>query len=217
MVRREREIGEQSIVYIKRLELVTPQYAAELGLKVDKPVFTANTDSTPLIYNVGKTVKIEGFFDPLDTGTVHDNYSGVVYHKNNIGEKISVISSHPRVGIGYHQRPAKHLDEWGNREVSSWMAVVEPTGQVVEHEDYLFNFNRITNELRVKEIRAFCTACKAGPLKEGKAIEVYRNGFIFAVCNSEIHDASIAQRPEWLSPKVTFELAETGEIVFKET
>lgn len=207
-VQRAEAIEREEAICIKKLVLVTPEYAHRLGLDVDRPVFTAENDSTHLIYEVGKTVKIEGFFDPLDTGAVHDS--------ERIAEQVSMLRSHPRVGIGYHQEPARVADEWGKHEVSDWLAIVEPTGTVIEKEDYFFAFNRITDELRVKEIRAFCTGCRAGPLKEGLAIEVYGNGFIFACCTSNIHDAEDAKHPEWFSPRRTFEIAETGEVVIKE-
>ncbi len=210
MVRGERQLGEYDYtpVNVKKLVLVTPRLAREeYGLAVDRPVFTADCDSQSLIYEVGKTVRVEGFFDPLDTGSVHD--------QKRIDKNISAMNSHPRVGIVYHQQPRWILDRWGQKEVASWVAVVEPTGTVIAKEDYFFEFNRITDELNVKEIRCFCAGCRSGPLKDGKAVNVYGNGFLFAVCNSDIHDKENGKHPEWFSPKVTFEIAENGEFLLK--
>lgn len=217
MIQREREIGEIETVCLKRLELVPPIYARSLGLVVDRPVFISPTDSIEsrtFVYQVGATVKVS-YFD------VNDDESFVTSKKlgefGNPPVPALVVYSRPKYGMGYDEMPKRVIEGgctyWGSMTHSNyWVAIIEPTGRVLEHEDYLIEFNRITDELVVRKILVHCKGCPDMPLREGLVVQV-GDRRLFACCDSGIHDKEIAENPI-LTPRFKFQITETDELVF---
>lgn len=225
MIQREREAGETGTICLKRLDLITPNYATHFGLVVDKPVFTSPNDSEPLIYQVGDTNKVAGFFEPLDTG------SGLAVEQTRTEQLGGVeivfgrVTPRPRVGIGYEEISTLAMvygnNHWSELKRANWVAVVEPMGRVSTEEDAALPFNRVTDELKVKEMLAFCEWCRREPLKEGLVLDLFGSGYLFAVCTDRHYKSTIGKlvelsraKPDRLSP-FYFKIEQSGEVVFK--
>lgn len=204
MIENPRELSspERRTTCFKKLDLVTPALARKLGLTVNKPVFVSSTDSTydrkPFVYQGGITVKSseEDLLIPDSNVTTHGLVDG------NEGDFSYVTYSRPRFGIGYDEARSDVTTNgcayWSNLRMGSWVGIVEPKGKVIKHNDRFFAYNRITDELTIREIRAFCCGCKDGPLNHGDIIEPYKNGHLFAVCSSDIHTQEREKNPEAL-------------------
>lgn len=97
-------------ICIKKLDLVTPAYAREnLGLLVNRPIFYSRFDSQPFSYEVGKKYRVEGFFDPEDTGeTLNFREIGKIKRQT-----YDVLTSRPRVGLAYQETVARVAEEFG--------------------------------------------------------------------------------------------------------
>lgn len=170
---------EQETICLKRLSLITPEYAQKLGIKTDKPIFTDFADSGYYIYHGGEILEAPVFLP------------GSMQIKEKIAEGEAALHSQPVGGFGYFEESSWEMSEeshyrWTRDNNANWVAVIEPLGKVVKHDDYFMAFNSITDKLKVLEIRAFCEGCHNGPLPMGRVLDVYRNGYLFAACNQKI-------------------------------
>lgn len=224
MILREREAGEAETICLKRLDLITPSYAGRcFGLTVNKPVFTSPNDSEPLIYRIGDANKVAGFFEPLDTGSaliIEESKAKLGEVEINFGR----VTPKPRVGIGYEEISTLEMvygnNHWSDIKRANWVAVVEPLGRVSIEEDAVLPFNRVTDELKVKEMLAFCEWCRKEPLKEGLVLDLFGNGYLFAVCTDRHYKSTIGKllelsraKPDRLAPSY-FKIDQNGEVVF---
>lgn len=205
--RKEREKpGER--LYCKKLSLVTPEHAKRLGIITDIPVFVSETDSTdgrPFVYQTGETFKVSHFEE-------EGNESVQTTHR--IAPRVASLHSRPKYGIGYFDEPAFVMTNgsmfWSGIKDAGWVAILEPAGRIVHHEDYFFAYSAIAEEVRVKEILAFCEGDKIGPLKEGIVINI-GNPYLKSVCGYEEHKKEI---DEHQFPWFGFYYDRDGKIAF---
>lgn len=212
MIRREREPGEAERICLKQLDLVTPEYAGRFGLVVNEPVFISLTDSTdqrPFIYRVGTTIG-----DPQSEITTESFVT-----KHQMVGLLKSMHLRPRYGMGCFEIPKTTMDDrYGFWKYWYWVAVVEPTGVVFKNEDDFtgFEFNRITNELKVDRVLAFCRGCLAGPLKRGIVVGPSADLTFTPACSFEKYKEDFKGKHAIPMPKWKFEITETGEVVFSE-
>lgn len=181
-----------SPVGFKKIILVKPETALRYGIAVDHPVFISNTDSVherPKVYEVGKEISA----DPLP----HNFKKSFVAYKE-IDDQVFTVSSRPKFGLGYDEYPRSVMTNgclyWTDVHIDGWIALIDPIGKVIKHEDYFFTFNRIARRLRVKEIFAFCTAASCRydpPLQEGIVVGPFGDRGYRPVCSLENHPPAL--------------------------
>ena len=205
---------EQETICLKELELITPEYAGHFGLVVDEPVFISSTDSTdqrPYIYRVGATIG--------DSHLDLENADSFVTTNKGIGS-LRGVKMRPRYGIGYDETRNVLINNdgyWRDMKFCGWVAIVEPTGMVFRNEDDLtgLRFNRITNELKINRILAFCSGCLDQPLNFGIIVGPFASQTFGPACSFETHKKDFqGRKPFFPKPKWEFEILETGEVVF---
>lgn len=213
MIRREKETGEAGTICFKQLDLVTPEYASRFGLvaDTDEPVFISTTDSTdrrPFIYRVGATI------GDLQLEIITESF----VTKHQMGGSLRSKHERPRYGIGYSETHKTAIDyRYGKVKYWGWVAIVEPTGIVLTNKDDYTSliFNRITNELKVNQILAFCRGCLAGPLERGIVAGPFADLTFAPVCSFEKHKKDFTRRSALPIPKLVFEITETSGVVFE--
>lgn len=227
MIRGEREAGykEGGIICVKRLSLITPAYARSLGLTTDRPLFTSLNDSELFNYRVGDTYKISGFFEPADTGSGLTVKQATTGPMGEVNVALSIVFPRPRVGIAYEEISSLSLiygnNHWSDIKRSNWIAVVEPMGRIFREDDDVLPFNRVTDELKVKEMKVCCEWCRKEIQKEGLVLELFGNGYLFAVCTDRHYKNTIRNLVELTAnarqtSPFYFEIGLNNEVVFKE-
>lgn len=128
------------------------------------------------------------------------------------------VHTRPKSGIGYQEFPIGVMAKLpAVMNYASWVAIVEPTGTVLEY-DYDFTFNRITDELKVRKILAFCDGCQDGSLNMGYITDVRGDGTLLSpVCRPTIHGEPFTENPYLLSPRMFFEIGRNNEVLIRRT
>lgn len=199
-------------VCIKRLDLVRPDDARSLGLVVDRPVFISPTDSTdskPLIYRVGHTIKASFLGETGDLS--------LTTYKGEVEADAAWVHSRPKSGMGYHEFPAEVMTRLPQVNYTGWVAVVEPVGRILEHQDKYFAFDRITDQLVVREILALCEVCRSGPLSIGFVADIREDGMLSPICGADIHNKYFVEDPSALSPNMLFEIGDDKQVILRAT
>lgn len=204
------ELGEREPMAFKKVMLVTPPYARRYGLSVDRPVFLSDTDGVdqkPFVYEVGVVLETTSLPDVAESFNSLHPVKGM--------KNVHVFGSRPKYGIGYEQMPryvmTNGCEYWGNVRGLSWVAILEPLGKVLEHDEEFSRFNRVTDKARVKEILAFCTAnsCKELPaLQEGLAVGPMGAGNHLACCGSELHPDALKDKFHTFAFRIPFDGAQ---------
>lgn len=198
-------MGNHEIIGCKDLFLITPERAQGLGLDTEEPVLTSFGDSSHHIYQVNEIIEASRF-DPRSRQSTKE-----------IVRDFAVLYSKPRGGLGYFKAPAEVMtnrllwaEVWSNIALRRWLAIVEPQGEIIKHADDLFTFDHITDRLKVLEIQVYCSDCQAGPLKEGRIMDIHGNGYLFAAC-----DQKISQGHDKEFPGFRFNVGADGRINFE--
>lgn len=172
---------ERERICFKRLYLIKPDIAHSLGIETDKPVFISYHDSTEdrlHTYQVGDIVASSS----LDSVESRRVIQGTAI------PNVKVLFSRPKFGLSYDETVRGVMTNgcsyW---PPSEWVGVVEPLGKSYKESAYLFEYDHITEALKILEIMGFCRMCVRkgviNPLKEGYAVGPWGEGIFTPICD----------------------------------
>lgn len=193
-------------VYIKQLQLVTPERALrEHQLKVNEPVLVGEDSEYPEehFYMNARDLVVASRFSPR-------NRMGIRFERSIVG----VLSS--------SSEPAFRLLS------RSWVAFLQPAGAVYTKGETSVTGYRIARAVRIERIEAHCALCardqginipidqdnlRDDPLKEGLAYDDFvganGEGILRAACEVERH----SKKNPWLEGalRYRFQISDQGE------
>jgi len=198
--------------YFKKLDFITPDYAAELRQVVTQPVFISEEPTGAVVYRMGEVTRAVNL----------DRRTGGIYYDVGVEGHVDELRRYAPKG----SNDMEHSQFTSSFKMNGWVALVEPVGETLNTpRDENYQWHRRGEAVNVKEVMAFCHGCELGPLQEGYVLN-RGNQWLVPLCTPDNHPGFFkepteeAQRdgyrqiemPKWkftINPETGFTLVET--------